>query len=123
MKKDLRPQIYILDDDPEFCDSLKVLVETRGYQVVSYTSAKAFLQSLRSKPKGCLLLDLQMPEMSGVEVLRALNARAISLPTIVITGTASTSLKAEALQKGALMVLEKPLEKKRLFDALELALG
>ena len=121
---DAETTIYVIDDDEAVCDSLRVLLELRGLNVAAYGSAEAFLQD-HSRPgepnRGCILLDLDLPGLSGLELLRALRRNGSRLPVVIITGRGA-SVVGEAEEAGALAVLEKPFLDGALMSCIERAL-
>jgi len=103
------PAVHIIDDDDAVRDSLAVLLEVRGVPVVTYPSAHAFLDAAADGVRGCVVTDVQMPGMSGLELLAALRAGGHTLAVVVATARSGRALAAEAIAHGALAVLEKPL--------------
>lgn len=109
--------IYIVDDDEAVLDSLRVLLEVEGFDVRTYSSGEAFLGAVDvtidaeddEATRSCLLLDMQMPGMSGLDVIDAVAAKRDAMPIIVMTGAASPSEKQSARERGALRVFDKPL--------------
>jgi FixJ family two-component response regulator len=118
-----RGQIYIVDDDDAVRDSMRVLLESFNFQVQDYSSAREFLARYRPNGKACLLLDLHMPVMSGIDLLEHMQARGANLPTIVITGRSDSLLKDRALRGGALELIDKPVGDSSLLNAIGRALG
>ncbi len=102
--------IYLIDDDPGVRDGLTALLEAFGYPVVAYSDPEAFLAEHQSLPAGCLLLDLQMPQMSGATLLERLAAQGWHSPSIVLSAYPETPLAAQARVAGAQAVLAKPLD-------------
>src|ERR1043165_6845757 len=90
--------IYIVDDDDAVRDSLRVLLESLGFEVKDFNSARAFLAQRSLDSTGCLLLDLHMPAMSGMDLLEHMRDSGTQLPTIVITGRSDSFLKERALR-------------------------
>ena len=101
--------VYLVDDDEAVRDSLKILLESCGFAVEDYPSGPAFLEAWRGGWRGCLVLDLHMPAMTGLQLLQAMRTRAVDLPAIVITGRADSATEVQAIEAGALAVLEKPV--------------
>ncbi|MDP7017792.1 MAG: response regulator [Pirellulaceae bacterium] len=114
--------VFVVDDDPGARESVVALVASKGLDVVEYSSAEEFLASYDSTRKGCLVADVRMKEMSGLDLLRRLNQDKIVLPTIVITGYADVPMAVQAMQDGAVTFLEKPCKKQELWSSIELAL-
>ncbi|MBA3903473.1 MAG: DNA-binding response regulator [Rhodocyclaceae bacterium] len=101
-------RVYIVDDDEAMRDSLAWLVESQGFDVTAYDSAEAFLTACRDDMAGCLVLDVRMPGMSGLELYERLNARHCTLPVVFITGHGDVPMAVAALKKGAVDFIEKP---------------
>jgi len=111
-------RIAIVDDDEAVRDSLKLLLEAYGLGVGTYGSAQEFLASGGERASWCLLLDVHMPGMSGVELLRRLKAGASRIPAIVMTGSPDAALRRQALEAGAHAVFEKPVDDKMLLGLI-----
>jgi two-component system response regulator FixJ len=103
------PVVAVVDDDEHVRESLRFLLETAGYVVVTYDSAQAYLDQVATQPAACLVLDLHMPQVTGVELLTQLRRRGARLPTALITGSPSPELVRRVDALGAARVLEKPL--------------
>jgi two-component system response regulator FixJ len=116
------PTVNIVDDDPALLDSIKVLVESDGFNVVTFGSARAFLASEGHKAEACLVADIRMPEMSGLELQEELNTRGSKLPVIIMTGHGDVPLAVRAMKAGAIDFLEKPFEQNALLDSIHRAL-
>jgi two-component system, LuxR family, response regulator FixJ len=114
--------VYIVDDDEAVRDSLSVLLAARGYAVRSFSSPLEFLAAASSLPRGCLIVDVRMPEMDGLELQRCLRARALGFPTIIMTGHADVPLAVRAMKAGAIDFIEKPFSPETMFDSLDAAL-
>lgn len=100
--------IYLVDDDEALRDSLVWLLESQGFKVEAFVSAEAFLRVWRPEFNGCLLLDVRMPGMSGLELHERLRAHYCTLPVIFITGHGDVPMAVAALKKGAVDFIEKP---------------
>lgn len=111
--------IYIVDDDDAFRDSLRWLLETAGYRVAVFPSAERFLASHRAGHGVCLLLDVRMPELSGIELQEELNRRGDGIPVIFLTGHGDVPMAVEAVKKGAFDFVEKPFGNSRLLALIE----
>ena len=110
--------IYVVDDDEAMRDSMTWLLEGEGYKVACFDSAAAFLGAWRSSLRGCIVLDVRMPEMSGLELQEKLDSIGSHLPIIFLTGHGDVPMAVRALKKGALDFIEKPHESERLVLAV-----
>jgi len=113
------PRVYIVDDDEAMRDSLKWLLESRGLKVELYPSGEAFLRAFDSEFCGCLVLDVRMPGMSGMDLYTRLQARASTLPVIFITGHGDVPMAVSALKKGAADFIEKPFNNRDMVKLIE----
>jgi two-component system response regulator FixJ len=111
--------VHLVDDDEAIRRSVGFMLKTSGFQVRTYESGVDFLKSATSLDPGCILLDIRMPGMYGLEVLGALRAKGVSLPVIIMTGHGDVSLAVQAMKAGALDFIEKPFEKAVLLSAIE----
>jgi len=102
------PKVHIVDDDEAMRDSLKWLLESHGLEVELYASGDAFLAAFNSNFRGCLVLDVRMPGMNGLDLHSQLQARHSTLPVIFITGHGDVPMAVSALKKGAVDFIEKP---------------
>ncbi|NMG64683.1 response regulator [Azoarcus indigens] len=100
--------IYIVDDDEALRDSLVWMLESSGYAVAAFDSAESFLEAWRPDMTGCLVLDVRMPGMSGLELFEELGRRHCALPVIFITGHGDVPMAVSALKRGAVDFIEKP---------------
>ena len=119
-----RKQVYLLDDDAAFLDSLRMVLEDQDYQVqgfTSYTDALPILQTVSPVEPACLMLDVRMPEIGGVQVFDQLLQKGVDLPVVFLTGHGDVALAVEVMGRGALSFLEKPVDPDQLFDTLNLA--
>ena len=123
MTTSVQPKIFIVDDDDGVRDGLKAMLESEYQSVEVYANGRDFLDAYRPSRRGCLLLDLNMPVMSGQQVLDALAQKKATLPVIVITSVDDQKVKNRALQAGAVDVLEKPFDHGKLLDAIQRAMG
>lgn len=110
------PLVRLVDDDTVFCTSQKFLLQTRGWQVAVYNSARAFLEEDDRTRPGCILLDVRMPDMTGLELQMELEARGSALPVIFLTGHGDISMAVHTMQHGAVSFLEKPVEPIKLLE-------
>ena len=115
--------VFVLDDEPAVCDSLRDLLEAEHYQVHTFDSPKAFLQSVGQSQNACLILDLNMSEMNGLDVLQIVMRQKPKLPTIVLTAYAKVSSVVSAMKSGAVNLLEKPCSDVQLLDAVRDAIA
>ena len=114
--------VHIIDDDEAVRDSLAFLLEAANLTVRTYESAVRFLAETGRLESGCLVTDIRMPEMSGLELVRHLNERGSSLPVIVMTGHGDVPLAVEAMRAGVLDFIEKPFNDETILAALRRAL-
>jgi two-component system, LuxR family, response regulator FixJ len=115
--------VYIVDDDEAVRDSLSVLLESRTYAVKSFGSAPEFLTAAPSLPLGCLIVDIRMPGMDGLELQQRLIERALDFPLIVITGHGDVPLAVRAMKAGAVDFIEKPFTSEAILNSLGTALS
>ena len=115
--------VHIIDDDEALRESLAFLLGTAHLEVRAYESATAFLDALPRAEPGCIITDVRMPGISGVELLRRLKSLGAAFPVIVITGHGDVPLAVEAMKLGAVDFLEKPFEDDALIAAVQSALG
>ena len=112
------PTIFVVDDDEAVRDSLRVLLEAAGHVVETYSSGVDFLGAVIAGRCDCLVLDLRMPDINGVEVLKALQRDRIDLPAIIITGQANARMKADATRAGAVAIIDKPIRADLLLETI-----
>lgn len=117
------PIIYVIDDDDAVRQSLEFLLKTAGVTVRSFESGKAFLEVLPEIRSGCVITDVRMPEITGIDLLRRVKETNPDLPVIVITGHGDISLAVEAMKLGAVDFLEKPFDDDQLLAAVRAALS
>jgi two-component system response regulator FixJ len=113
--------VHIVDDDEAVRQSLAFLLSTAGTPVRVYESATSFLEALPSLQPGCLITDVRMPDMTGIELLRRLKSKSIGLPVIVITGHGDIPLAVEAMKSGAIDFIEKPFAEEAILKAVRAA--
>ncbi|WP_108681229.1 response regulator FixJ [Methyloceanibacter sp. wino2] len=116
------PVVHIVDDDDAVRQSLAFMLGSAGLPVRLYDSASAFLEALDPMLCGCLVTDVRMPDMTGIELLGRLKDKVHCLPAIVITGHGDVPLAVEAMKAGAVDFIEKPFEDEVLLRAVESAL-
>lgn len=114
--------VHIVDDDEAVRQSLAFLLSSTGLAVRLYDSATSFLAGLASVKGGCLITDMRMPDMTGLELLHQLRAKACGLPAIVITGHGDVALAVEAMKAGAVDFIEKPFDQEAILTAVKAAL-
>ena len=115
--------IHVVDDDEAMRDSMTWLLEGEGYRVACFDSAEAFLKAYRDDMRGCLVLDVRMPEMSGLELQEKLDSLGSQLPVIFVTGHGDVPMAVSALQRGACDFIEKPFHNEDLLSRIVRALG
>lgn len=116
------PTVFVVDDDEAVRDSLKLLLKSLGLSAETCGSAQEFLATFDSRRAGCLVLDIRMPGMSGLELQEELNGRGAMLPIIFITGHGDVPMAVEAMQRGAMDFLQKPFRDQDLIDRINKAL-
>lgn len=114
--------VHVIDDDEAVRDSLSFLLRTANIAVQPHESAAAFVSLLPAVASGCIVTDIRMPGLSGLDLLRRLNDDAVRLPVIVITGHGDVPLAVEAMKLGAVDFLEKPFDDESLLAAVRAAL-
>lgn len=117
------PTIYVVDDKESNRELLEGLMMSVGLSVEAYASAQDFLDTLDPTRPGCLLLDVRMPGMSGLELQKVLRARAIKLPVIIVTAHGDTEVAVEAMKAGAFDFVEKPINNQKVLDLVHQALA
>jgi RNA polymerase sigma factor (sigma-70 family) len=110
--------VFVVDDDQAMRASLQWLIESVGMKVQTYDSAQAFLDAYYPGRAGCLLLDVRMPGMSGLELQEYLVRREIRLPVIIITGHGDVSMAVKAMKAGAVDFIEKPFDDEELLNSI-----
>ncbi len=116
------PTIFVVDDDAGVRDSLRMLLRAIGRRAETYASAEEFLQSYTSERPGCLILDLRMPGMSGLELQEELSRRGSALPIIFITAHGDVPSAVDAVKGGAVDFIQKPFRDEELIDKIDQAL-
>lgn len=114
--------VYIVDDDVAVLDSLKLLLKGENFPVHTYTSCQSFLDEYQPHDGGCLVLDIGMPGMNGLELQKALQQKGKMIPIVFITGHASVPQAVQAFKNGAVDFIEKPFSHTALLEAIERAL-
>lgn len=118
-----RGNVYVIDDDDAMRDSLHFLLGTADFHVVLFESAHQFLDTLPNADFGCVLSDIRMPGIDGLELLKRLKASRSPLPVLIMTGHGDVPLAVEAMKLGAADFLEKPFEADRLIGMIDAALS
>ncbi|WP_165321465.1 response regulator transcription factor [Rhizorhabdus phycosphaerae] len=113
--------VHVVDDEDSIRRSAKFMLSTSGYAVETWETGVAFLKEAKTAQPGCILLDVRMPEMDGLEVQQALNERGITMPVIILTGHGDIGIAVRAMKAGAVDFIEKPFEKAVLMSAIEAA--
>jgi two-component system response regulator FixJ len=111
--------VHLVDDDEAIRRSAGFMLKTSGYQVEAYPSGLELLKAAVDLPRGCILLDIRMPGMDGLEVQQALQEKGVALPVIIMTGHGDVALAVRAMKAGAVDFIEKPFEMATLLAALE----
>ena len=114
--------VFVVDDDAGVRQGLRFLLRAAGYSVEAFPSARSFLEDYHPRRSGCLLLDIQLPQMSGLELQQTLNLRGWRIPVIFITGHGTVPLAIAAMKAGAFDFIEKPLREDALVESIERAL-
>lgn len=113
--------IHLVDDDEAIRRSAGFMLKTSGFQVRAYDSGDSLLKEASTLDPGCILLDIRMPGMDGLEVQQALNDRGVTLPVVIMTGHGDVTLAVQAMKAGAIDFIEKPFEKAVLLGAIDQA--
>ena len=116
--EDTKARVYIIDDDDAVRDSLSVQLEATGYEVSAFPSAVGFLEIARTLPPGCIISDVQMPDMDGMELQQRLNDMKLDFPVVIVTGHADVALAVRAMKAGAVDFIEKPFEERAILDSV-----
>ena len=114
-------KVHIVEDDEAVRDSLKLVLESVGYKVATYESANQFIEDWSADMAGCMVLDIRMPGMNGMELQRRLNERNSILPIIFVTGHGDVPMAVEAMQQGAVDFVQKPYREQELLEKIERA--
>jgi FixJ family two-component response regulator len=126
MSDETNAVVYVVDDDEAILDSLGLLLRSSGLQYRTYTSATGFLEDFDSSQHGCLVADIRMPGMTGLELQDELNRKGVRIPTLFITGHGDVPVAVRAMKSGALDFIQKPFRDeellKRINDALNMDL-
>ena len=120
--KDTDAIVFVVDDDPSIREAIKSLIRLEGLRVETFGSAQEFLRNERPDLPGCVVLDVELPGLSGLDLQRELTAHAIKLPIIFITGYGDIPMSVRAMKAGATEFLTKPFRDQDLLDAIQEAL-
>jgi FixJ family two-component response regulator len=121
-EKDTVPAVYVVDDDDGMRRALDTLLSTVGYKTAVFSRPSEFLANFKADAPGCLVLDIRMPDMSGLEVQQHLNRMGSMLPVIFITGHGDVSMAVQAMKEGAFEFIQKPFRDQDLLDRINHAL-
>lgn len=113
--------VHVVDDEESMRRSTSYALKTSGYAVTTWPSGAAFLKEVKQVEPGCVLLDVRMPEIDGLEVQQLLADRGVTLPVVVMTGHGDIGIAVRAMKAGAVDFLEKPFEKAALLEAIDAA--
>lgn len=118
------PVVYIVDDDPQVCESLSLMVNSVGFEAHTYASAEAFLDDAHDTPASpkCMVLDVRMPGLSGLGLQQMLAAKRPRIPIIMISGCADIPMAVQAMSGGAIDFLEKPFNSRALLGRIQQAI-
>ena len=122
MTNNVADMVFVIDDDESIREALKSLIRSVGLSVQTFASAQEFLQSVRPDVPSCLILDVRMPGLSGLDLQRALTEANIHIPIIFITGHGDIPMSVRAMKAGAVEFLTKPFRDQDLLDAIQQAL-
>ena len=114
--------VFVVDDDTSVRTALKRLIKSLGFKVETFDSAQAFLKHGPHDGPACLVLDIRMPEMSGIELQEQLTDTGLGIPIIFITGHGNIPMSVKAMKAGAVDFIEKPFEDQKLIDAINIAI-
>jgi FixJ family two-component response regulator len=119
---DTQQTVFVVEDDEAVRDSLELLLKSDGKPVKTYESANAFLKDYSDKMAGCIVLDIRMPGMDGMELQKKLNEKHSILPIIFVTGHGDVPMAVDAMKEGAVDFIQKPYREEALLDKIEAAL-
>lgn len=120
--KNNQPTVYIVDDDAAVRSALNLLLETENLRTKVFASAEEFLECVDATHSGCLLLDVRMPGLSGLELQQVLAQKQITMPVIIMTGYADVPMAVQAMKAGAIDFVEKPFDNDRLLQQIHICL-
>ncbi|MDX2456216.1 MAG: response regulator [Gammaproteobacteria bacterium] len=119
---DTEPTVFLVDDDHAVRDALELLLESASVKTASFENATAFLDAYTQHQVGCLVLDIRMPDMSGMELQDVLTGKGITLPIIFLTGHGNVPMSARAFRTGAVDFMEKPFDESALLERIREAI-
>ena len=119
---DIQQTVYVVEDDEAVRDSLELLLQSDDKPVKTYDSATAFLKSYSDAMAGCIVLDIRMPGMDGMELQKKLNDKHSILPIIFVTGHGDVPMAVDAMKEGAIDFIQKPYREEALLEKIEAAL-
>ncbi|MGO1233942.1 MAG: response regulator FixJ [Marinobacter sp.] len=119
---DIQQTVYVVEDDEAVRDSLELLLKSDGKPVQTYESANAFLKDYSDKMAGCIVLDIRMPGMDGMELQKKMNEKHSILPIIFVTGHGDVPMAVDAMKEGAVDFIQKPYREEALLEKIEAAL-
>lgn len=123
MDQEHSSMVAVVDDDDDVGEVLRGLLEIMGYQVETYRSGAEFLEAAESRNVACLVVDQNMPAMTGLDMLSRLSAMGVSIPTLLITGTPDADIRRRAADLGVMNVLEKPMSHHELLRFVSFSMG
>ena len=115
--------VYVIDDDPAIRRLVSSVLSSKGIRVECFESGKAFLDSAAPDQRGCLLLDVDLPQMSGIDIQQLLQQRNVHIPIIFLTGVADVDTSVAVMKRGAFDLIQKPFDKERLLRVVSEALS
>ena len=118
-----RPIVFVIDDEASVRDALALFLESEGLSVKTYDSARSFLGEYQSNFHGCMIVDIRMPGMSGLELQQTLNEQGVDLPVIFLTGHGDVPMSAKAFKAGAMDFIEKPFSDEDLLASIRDAIA
>jgi FixJ family two-component response regulator len=119
----MEPQVFVIDDDQAVRDSLGLLLKSMGTRASLFDSAQAFLDAWDPAMRGCIVLDIRMPGMSGMELQQRLKSQRCDIPIIFVTGHGDVPMAVEAMHQGAFDFIQKPFRDQELLDRINQALA
>lgn len=122
-KSQQKPLVFVVDDDISICESLELLIKFAGWQPKTFASAAEFLNYPRATIPSCLVLDISLPDLNGLELQKLIASERIDLPIIFITGHGDVPISVQAMKGGAVDFLTKPYDDEVLLNAIRQAIG